>query len=213
MYWKLLPEIPLQQTLEGLAVAGFIAGHFMHGVVDGIQAELLGLLGQVGLALGGAVFSFHADAQVFLGAGGNHLAQQLGELRGVLGFLKRGGLPVFGDLRIAFPGSGAAHGQVHADFGAFAFEVGAQAGLDLFRNVLGDADHMLGRPGHFAFLFDEFGTGNLAHRALFRRFGSFMNIPAYGTYPLHICYLHIANVIFGRLPGQIIPLEPWKVKK
>ena len=73
----------------------FIAGHFMHGVMDGVQAELLGFLGQVGLALGGAVLGFHADAQVFLRAGGNDLAQQLREPGGVIRFLERGGLPVF----------------------------------------------------------------------------------------------------------------------
>ena len=66
----------------------FVAGHFMHGVMNSVQAELLGFLGQVGLALGGAVFGFHADAEVFLGAGGNDLAQQFRELRGVLRFFK-----------------------------------------------------------------------------------------------------------------------------
>ena len=43
-------EVTLQQTFEGLAVAGLVAGHLVHGVVDGVQVELLGLLGQVKLA-------------------------------------------------------------------------------------------------------------------------------------------------------------------
>ncbi len=51
----LLPEIPLQQALERLAVPGFVAGHFMDRVVDGVQVQGLGALGQVGLAGGGAV--------------------------------------------------------------------------------------------------------------------------------------------------------------
>ena len=205
-----LLEVPFQQALEGFAVAGFVAGHFMDRVMDGVQAELLGLLGQVGLALGGAILGFHADAQVFLGAGGDDLAQELRELGGVLGFFECGGLPVFRNLRIAFTGGGAAHGEVHADFGAFTLEVGAQAGLDLFRDVLGHADHMLGCPGHFAFLLDELGTGNLTNGALFGRFGPFMNVSADGAYPLHNDYLHIhnsKNVFSGRLPGQIIPLK------
>ena len=130
MGYTSLPEIPLQQACESLAMPGFVAGHFMHGVMDGVQAQLLGLLGQVGLALGGAVLGFHTDAQVFLRAGGDNLAQQLGELGSVLRFFKSGGLPVFGDFRIPFTGSGAAHGQVHADFGAFAFKVGAQTGFE-----------------------------------------------------------------------------------
>ena len=65
-------------------MTGFVAGHFVHGVVDGVQAEFLGLLGQVGLALGGAVLGFHADAQVFLGAGGENLAQEFREPGGVI---------------------------------------------------------------------------------------------------------------------------------
>ena len=100
-------------------------------------------------------------------------------------FFIRGGFPVFRDLRIAFAGGGTAHGQVHADFAAFALKVGTQAGKDLFRHILGDADHMLGGPGHFAVLLDKLGTGNFTYRALFRRFGSFMYVSAYRAYPLH----------------------------
>ena len=46
----LLAEVALQQAFESLAVAGFVAGHLMHGVVDGVQVQLLGHLGQVELA-------------------------------------------------------------------------------------------------------------------------------------------------------------------
>ena len=44
---SLLPEIPLQQSLERLAVTGFVPCHLMHRVMDRIQVEGLGLLGQV----------------------------------------------------------------------------------------------------------------------------------------------------------------------
>ena len=101
LHRPLLPEVPLQQPREGLAVTGFVAGHFVHGVMDGVQVQGLGALGQVGLAGGGAVLGLHAHLQVLLGAVGQHLAQQLGELGGVLGLFKRGGLPVFADLGIA----------------------------------------------------------------------------------------------------------------
>ena len=40
-----LLEVTLQQALESLAVAGLVAGHLMYGVVDGVQVQLLGLLG------------------------------------------------------------------------------------------------------------------------------------------------------------------------
>ena len=33
----LLAKVPLEQPLEGLAVAGFIARHLMHGVVDRVE--------------------------------------------------------------------------------------------------------------------------------------------------------------------------------
>ena len=45
----LLPEIPLEQASKRLAVTGLVAGHLMHGVVDGVQVQGLGALGQVGL--------------------------------------------------------------------------------------------------------------------------------------------------------------------
>ena len=52
---ELLAEVALQQAFESLAVAGLVAGHFMHGVVDGVEIQLLGLLGQVELTGGRAV--------------------------------------------------------------------------------------------------------------------------------------------------------------
>ena len=91
----LLPEIPFQQPSERLSVPGFIPCHFMHGVMNSVQVQGLGALGQVGLAGGGAVFGFHAHFQVHFGAVGEHFAQELRELGGVFGLFKRGGLPVF----------------------------------------------------------------------------------------------------------------------
>ena len=42
---KILAEVPLQQALEGLAVACLVAGHLVDGVMDGVQVLLLGHLG------------------------------------------------------------------------------------------------------------------------------------------------------------------------
>ena len=53
--WLVLCEVAVQQTLEGLAVAGLVPRHLVHGVVDGVVAEFLGQLGQLHLARGGAV--------------------------------------------------------------------------------------------------------------------------------------------------------------
>ena len=104
----------------------------------------------------------------------------------MLGLFERGGLPVFGDLRVAFAGGGAAHGQIHADLGALAVEVGAQAFLDLFGRVLGDADDVLGRPfGAFGLNdFDELLAGRLAQGALGRAFLGHNDFSADGAFPL-----------------------------
>ena len=61
-------------------MSGLVAGHFMHSVVDGVEVQLLGELGQLGLACGGAVFGFDAHLEVLLGGVGQDLTQQLGEL-------------------------------------------------------------------------------------------------------------------------------------
>ena len=76
-----LLEIPLQKALEGAAVTGLVAGHFMDGVMDGIEAILLRAGGQLNLACGGAEFAVDTPGQVVL-RGGLHvrlevLAEQL----------------------------------------------------------------------------------------------------------------------------------------
>ena len=40
--FNLFTEIPFKQSFEGFAVAGFVAGHFMHGVVVGLRPTGLG---------------------------------------------------------------------------------------------------------------------------------------------------------------------------
>ena len=59
-----LLEVTLQQTLQCLAVTGLVAGHFVDGVVDGIQAVLLGAGSQIELALGCAELAVNAPCQV-----------------------------------------------------------------------------------------------------------------------------------------------------
>ena len=47
----LLLEVTLQQTLQGDAVASLVTSHLVDGVVDSIQAVLLGADSQIELAL------------------------------------------------------------------------------------------------------------------------------------------------------------------
>ena len=49
-YACLLAEVPLEQSRKRLAVAGFVARHLVHGVVDRVEVILLGQLGQLNLA-------------------------------------------------------------------------------------------------------------------------------------------------------------------
>ena len=62
-----LLEISLKKTLKCLAVSGLVAGHFMDGVVDGVQTVLLGASGQIELALGCAELAVNAPCQILLG--------------------------------------------------------------------------------------------------------------------------------------------------
>ena len=176
----LLGKVAVQHTLQSLAVAGFVLRHFMDGVVDGVQTVLLGAGGQVKLALGGAELAVNAPGQIVLG-GGLHvglqiLAQDLGELGGVLGFLVGGLLPVQADLGVALPVGNAGHAQIHADLAALALEVGHQLLEDVLLVFLGDVgvvlhglgvDAVLMLGGQLAFLHDlELGAVNAAHGAL-----------------------------------------------
>ena len=53
----ILLEVTLQQAFQTAAVAGLVASHLMDGVVDGIQAVLLGAGSQIELTLGCAVLA------------------------------------------------------------------------------------------------------------------------------------------------------------
>ena len=164
-----LAKVALEQAGESLAVAGLVASHLVHGVVDGIEAGGLGTLGKIGLAGGGAVLGLNAHLEVLLGGVGHDLAQELGELGGVLGLLVGSLLPVQADLGIALAMSDASHGQVHTDLRALALKVGAQVGNDVLRDTLhlGDAHDVLGGPLELALLLlQETRTGNAALGAL-----------------------------------------------
>ena len=81
-------------------MSGFVAGHFMHGVVDGVEVELLGELGELGLAGGGAVFGFNAHFEVLLGGVGHDFAEEFCKLGGVLSLFVGSLLPVQADFRV-----------------------------------------------------------------------------------------------------------------
>ena len=79
-YLILFAEITLVEAFETFAVAGFILGHFMYGIVHGVEVLLLGHAGQAHFVLAGAALGVHALVEVGLGVP-DHLTDQFGELR------------------------------------------------------------------------------------------------------------------------------------
>ena len=85
----------------------------------------------------------------------------------------------------------AAHGEVHADFGALTLEVGLEARLDFGVDVLGDADLVLVCPGLLAVLLDDLDklrTGDLALGAGLGRSVADMDVAANGATELLHCF-------------------------
>ena len=164
----------------------------MNGIMDRVQVQRFGAFCQVGLAGGCTVFGFYAHFQILFGAVGNNFAQQFRKLSGMFCFFVRSFFPVQADFRIAFPECDAGHGQVHAYFGAFAVEVGAQVGFNIFGNISGYAYNMFSSPGHIAGLLYKFGSRSAALGAFCRGFGSFIHIAANRTNEFfHDDYLRI----------------------
>ena len=82
----LFVEVALQQALEAAAMTGLILCHLVDGVVDGVEVQLLGLLGQIHLAGTGTALGVNAHLQVLLGAVGYDFAEKLCEFCCVLCF-------------------------------------------------------------------------------------------------------------------------------
>ena len=124
-------------------MAGFVFGHLVDGVVDGIEVALLGHAGDAHLVFAGAALGNHALVKVGLGVP-NHVAKQFGKAGAVLGLFKSITLESLGDFGVAFAVGLAAHGQIHADFGSLTHEMGVQVLNHVLAGAFGDADDMLG---------------------------------------------------------------------
>jgi hypothetical protein len=171
--------MPRQKPLEAGAVAGFVAGHFVDGVVNGVQALFFGAFGNVGLARARAVFRFDTQFQVLFGAGGNDFAQKFGKLGGVFGFLKGIALVGFRDFGVALPLGNAAHRQVHSHLAAFAVKVRLKVTDDIRVHAFGNSQHMLRSKTLSGFLLAEFGGRGLALGARRGRLIARMHVTAH----------------------------------
>ena len=137
----------------------------MDGVVDSIQIQRLCPLCKVKLTGSGTVFGFHTHAKVLLGRGGDDVAQKLGKLGGVLGFLPSCLLKVLADLGIALPMCDSCHCQIHPHFHALGVEVGPEIGNNVLGSALRYADDVLGCPGTVVPLHSKLGCGSIADEA------------------------------------------------
>ena len=63
-------EVSIEKTLKSLAVTSLVAGHFVNGVGNGGETELLSELSKLELAHGSAVFSVNTHLEVLLGGVG-----------------------------------------------------------------------------------------------------------------------------------------------
>lgn len=63
----LLLEEAVVETLEALAVTSLVLGHFVYGIVDGVEVEFLGALGYTHLVGVGTCLGSHTGLEVLLG--------------------------------------------------------------------------------------------------------------------------------------------------
>ena len=161
-------------------MAGFVPGHLVDGVVDGVIAELLRAGGDGELAFAGAGLGFVALLEVRLGVP-DDFAEEFGDAGGMVRFLEGITLEGVGNLRVALAFGLPAHREIHAHLRAFALEVVLQSGPDLRVAALGDTEFMLAGPHGLAGLFldfDELFGLRVAHGALGGRVLAFMDITA-----------------------------------
>ena len=182
-------------------MARFVFRHFVDGVVNGVEAELLSAFGEFELAGAGARFGVGAHLQIRLRIGGEDFAEQFREFGGVFRFFERVALKGVGDFRISFAFRLAAHGEVHADLGAFAGEVVLEALHHLGVLHLAGADLMLARLGLLAGgdgLLLELGAGNAALRALLGGGIADVDVSAHGAdVSFHFFFLLVFAFVFG----------------
>ena len=155
-------------TANSMNCLCFVLRHLVHGVVNGVIAELFGAFGELELAGAGARFRRDPHFEVLFGGIGHNFAQQFGEFGGVICLFIGISLVGFGDFGIALALGDARHRKVHADFGTFAHEVVLQTLHDLgvFHNAV--AHVMLTRKlGRTLAILDGNKFGRLANGANF----------------------------------------------
>jgi len=189
----LLAEIALQQSGEACTMASFVLCHFVNGVVNGVEAGSLGVLGDAELVLAGTCLSGSTLFKVGLRVP-NALTEQLGKAACVISLLEGITLEGLCNLGITLAISLTGHGEIHTNFAALAIEVVAQVLNHLFADTFGFAIANLvlsGILGNFALLqFGELTGWSLADGATLWWFRTFVNVAANGAneFFVHNCF-------------------------
>ena len=171
-------------------MAGFVACHFVNGIVDSVEVEFLGAFGDTVLVFASTTFSVHALLEVGLGVP-NAVAEEFSKLSSVLCLFPSVTLESLSHFGITFAVSLTAHGQIHTYFCAFAHEVVVEVLNHFIVATFGNAESVLCYEVE-ATLFGQFlklAGGNFAHGALLRGFGTFVDITTDGAdkFLVHWC--------------------------
>jgi len=191
----MLLKVALQQTGEASTVTGLVLGHFMNGVVNGIEAGSLGILGNTELVLAGTSLSSSTLFQIGLRIPYN-LTQQLCKTTGVVSLLESIALERLGNLRIALAVSLTGHSQILTNLATLAIKMSTQVINHLFADALGLAVTNLvnGSIGHVGIVlqFRELAGRSLTNGALLGSSIAFVDISTNGADKL---FLHCFNLL------------------
>jgi hypothetical protein len=157
----------------------------MHGVMDGIVAQLFGPFGQIKFTGTGTALGFRTHLQILFGAGSEDFAEQFGKFGGVFGFFKGVTFVGFGDFGIAFTLGLTAHGQIHTHFAALALKVGFQTGDDFRIDTLGRGHDVFTGITLITGNRFEFSRGGFALGAEFGGGIAFVDVTTDTTYKFH----------------------------
>ena len=163
-------------------MASFVFSHFVHGVVDSIEVELLSLHSNSKFAFASAGFSHHALFEVGFGVP-NDVTEEFGKLGSVFCFFPSVALESLCHFGIAFAVCLTRHGEIHSDFGAFSVEVSVEVFDHFFVAAFCYANFVFSHERESAFFgeFFELGSGNAAHGAFFGSVLAFIDETANGA--------------------------------
>ena len=96
-YVILLTEVAAEEAFKAAAVTGFVLSHFMNGVMDSVEVELLGTGCDTHLVGTCAGLGVHALFEIGLGVP-HHVAEKFGKLGCVVGLLESVATESLGDF-------------------------------------------------------------------------------------------------------------------